>query len=412
MKLIQWITGIVIVQISNLDIERFFNLCRNHNLNLYHFQSTDSHNLFHMYLPHYLRIRPVARKLHIFPKVIQRKGLPFLLTSWNRKRLYCLSLFIGLFTVLLASFRIWNIDISGCKYHTKEAILEFLRDNSICSGTRYYFIDYQQIEDMIRLAYDDISWVSVERKGTNLYIKIQETSSYQANTLMHEPSHLIASGDGIIDSIITRTGIPYVKAGDIVKKGDILISGIIPVIGDYGENKGIHLVKADGDVRIIAEKNYYSILDLCTKTIVLSEYKRTSFSLIGFGYQVDFFIPFRTFEDEYVHYTQDMDYYLNHSLKIPITIRRNTYQKSQTLSRKLSNTDAEAIESKKFHNYLAQFEKKGVLILENNVKIEIGENLCVTKGSILVSQKEEKRRRITDNEWRELESYEYHGNDP
>ena len=43
---------------------------------------------------------------------------------------------------------------------------------------------------------------------------------------------LIAAHDGKVISIVTREGTPQVHAGAKVKKGDVLISGKVEVIGD------------------------------------------------------------------------------------------------------------------------------------------------------------------------------------
>ena len=47
------------------------------------------------------------------------------------------------------------------------------------------------------------------------------------------PSHSSNKGC-VIKEIITRSGTPMVKPGDVVRKGDILVSGIIEVMDDFG----------------------------------------------------------------------------------------------------------------------------------------------------------------------------------
>ena len=42
---------------------------------------------------------------------------------------------------------------------------------------------------------------------------------------------------------------PLVKKGDTVEKGQILVSGAVPVVGDDGETTGYQYQKADADIR-------------------------------------------------------------------------------------------------------------------------------------------------------------------
>ena len=70
------------------------------------------------------------------------------------------------------------------------------------------------------------------------------------------PCHIIAARDGVVRKIEVRTGIPLVKVGDTVKKGDILISGIIPIIGDYEELIRKEAVAAKGEVYLESDFSY------------------------------------------------------------------------------------------------------------------------------------------------------------
>ena len=62
------------------------------------------------------------------------------------------------------------------------------------------------------------------------------------------PNDIVAEKDGRITSIVTRNGVPLVKPGDEVKKGDILVSGKVEVKNDAGEVVNYHYQNADADI--------------------------------------------------------------------------------------------------------------------------------------------------------------------
>ena len=97
-----------------------------------------------------------------------------------------------------------------------------LKEEGIYPGMQKKNVDCQGIVKALRKEYNDIVWVSASLDGSRLKIQIKENedalpiiSSTQTDSL---PADLIASTDGIITNLITRTGIPQVHIGDSVTK--------------------------------------------------------------------------------------------------------------------------------------------------------------------------------------------------
>lgn len=71
--------------------------------------------------------------------------------------------------------------------------------------------------------FEDIAWVGVEQEGTILRI------SFVEKVLPDNPSglcDLVATKDGILSKFIPLSGIPLVKEGDTVTKGQVLVEGV------------------------------------------------------------------------------------------------------------------------------------------------------------------------------------------
>lgn len=442
---LRWLGGSVDVSVGEEQIERFLNLCRNRGLFLYRIRHTETTYRFRMPLADYRQIRPIAKKTGVRPRIVRKSGLPFVIGEWKKKKVFAGGFLLFVTLLFFLTGMVWSIDIEGCGYHTEEALLEFLSEQGVRSGMFYRDLDYKKTEDMIRLAYGDISWVSVERVGTRLHIRLKESQMIETTVAEGEPSHLVASRDGVVTSIVTRKGTPLVKAGDEVKKGDILISGIVTVTGDFDAVVGNHLVCADGDVEVVSELPYYSVREMEYEKKIYSGKKRKSFCLSGFGWRLDFQLlpelpqlPWskgdgaavsgissdgRVAEsfaggkmtkggaDSTDKVTFWQEYRFNKSLAFPISLYRTEYLSYDRMRFRYSEEEVKALEEKKFHDFLAQLEKKGVLIPENNVKIEVAGALCVSEGTVTVKTREERHREITENEWRETEPDEYNGND-
>ena len=61
----------------------------------------------------------------------------------------------------------------------------------------------------------------------------------------------------MIDSMVTRQGTPLVRAGDEIKKGQELVSGIVDITDDSQEVIRYAYVQADADIYIRHTIAYY-----------------------------------------------------------------------------------------------------------------------------------------------------------
>src|SRR5690606_36616212 len=73
---------------------------------------------------------------------------------------------------------------------------------------------------------DGVSWVGVSVEGTKVNIKVVESARAEEKTLKN-PRNLIATHDAVVSYIFAEKGRPVVKTNTHVKKGDVLISGIV-----------------------------------------------------------------------------------------------------------------------------------------------------------------------------------------
>ena len=94
-----------------------------------------------------------------------------------------------------------------------------------------------------------------------MYVKENE-QSVEERPVQNEPCNLLATVSGNVVSIITRNGVPKVKPGDEVKKGDVLVGGEVPVYNDDETIKEYMYVRSDADVRLETELKYHKTLKL------------------------------------------------------------------------------------------------------------------------------------------------------
>lgn len=280
-KVIGWLAGYVTIRLRDGEIERFVNMCRYKEIPLWnvYWDTKRKHLYADISLKNFWRLRPIVRKTHAVPVVVKRHGGPFLLSSIQKRASFFAGLILFLAGIIFLAGRIWGISFEGEQYHTEESLRRFLNESGVYMGMPSKGLSCTELAKQIRRRYQDIGWVSVEKKGSCLFVRLQEVTLMKEKKDASSAADLIAAHDGKVISIVTREGTPQVHAGAKVKKGDVLISGKVEVIGDGDVIQNIRFVRAKGTVVIEGKKEYNKYLSKTYQKHGLEKHKKNVYCL-------------------------------------------------------------------------------------------------------------------------------------
>lgn len=408
-KLFRWIRGYLLIRLKGQSPERFINLCSNRGIFLWNLQNVDGDYECYIMIKDYKKLKPVARKTGTIPLIKRRQGLPFLVQQYKSRKGFLLGILLFCFILYVLSLFIWDISILGGHSYTEEAMIKFLKKNEVYMGIQKKNVDCQEIEELIRGTYRDIGWVSAEIKGTRLIIKITETNMPAPAVTATEPCHIVASKDAIITKIVTRTGTPMVEVGSVVKKGDILVSGVVNIIGDNDILLTKRAVIADADME---GKSYYDYEDTFSLKYTQKQYT----GKIKSGYGLSFFLKkFNLYNPRIMYGKYDIivnesTLHLSDNFYLPLSYLKMNYREYVEVSKIYTKEEALELGKNRLERYLGDLMKQGVVILENKVELSVKNNYCTAKGKIIVEESIKDYKTIDDSEWRSIESDESTGN--
>jgi similar to stage IV sporulation protein len=365
---------------------------------------------FRITIKNFKKLKPIARKTGIVPLITKKIGLPFILHRYRKRKGFALGLLICMVMVYILSLYVWDINLLGNSKYTADTMLQFLQEHDVYAGVQKKKVNCQEIEETIRLAYKDIGWVSAEMKGTRLVIKITETNMPAPAQKAIEPSHMIATKDAIIKSIITRSGKPLVREGSIVKKGDILVSGILPVMDDFGVLMNQHPVLADAD---IVCKTYYEYKEVFPLSYISKNYTQKTKK----GYYVSFLSKkLFLYNPRYSYNTYDIignekTIHITDSFYLPFRYGSITVREYIEEKKTYTKEEAIAIAKLRLEHYFEKLQEQNVIITRNDVKITVENNKCITQGRIHVEEPAWQYKTIIEDEWRLPQTDEHNGND-
>lgn len=239
-----YLLGFVNITVEGFFVERFINNCINNKVFLWSIKRINSTLVTaNIGIAEFKKIRTIARKTKCKVYINSKKGLPIFLNRYRKRKLLLLILIPIFFCVLITSTYIWNIEILGIENIEENEILSQLANEGIDIGKKKSNIDTKTVINNIRLKRSDISWMSIDMKGTNIIVNIVEAEEKPDIIDENEYCNIVAKQKGIITKITADTGTALVKVGDVVEEDDILIGGYME-----GKYTGTRYVHAKGNV--------------------------------------------------------------------------------------------------------------------------------------------------------------------
>lgn len=217
--LFYYILGYVNISIEGYFIERFINICISKNILLWNLKRKKSSFLYaNIGMKDFKKIKQIAKVTKCRVKIEQKRGLPFLLHRYKKRKFFLISLILIVLFIFAISNFVWNVEITGNNTIPTEEIMQNLNENGLKIGVLKQKVDTKQIINTIRLQRDDIAWMGIHLKGTNAIIEIVEADKKPEIIDENEYCNIISDKDGIITKINVQNGTALIKEGDIVKK--------------------------------------------------------------------------------------------------------------------------------------------------------------------------------------------------
>ncbi|MCI8483567.1 MAG: sporulation protein YqfD [Lachnospiraceae bacterium] len=385
---LKFLQGYVKIKLSGYAPERFLNLCSNHNILIWNLEYEEDNYVFCISVRGLKRLKPILRKTRTKFVILERVGLPFLMSRYRKRKLFFAGIFLCCGLLYTMSLFIWKIEIHGNLHETDSNIIKFLEKNQVYHGRLKSKIDCEKIEEELRAGYGDIIWASAKLEGTMLIIDIQENlaANQQASKQAEEdtgPSDLIADKDAVIYSILTRQGTPYVEKGSEVHPGDLLVEGKNPVLNDSGEVASYQYCVSDADILGITQYMYEDQFSMGYEDKVFTGEESAAYGMRLWNLQMKLPHFFRKFSD-YDVITNEYPVKIGETFYLPLLFTKETCKEYKTEKKRYSKQEAEQAARAKLEEFCAELTQKGVQIIENNVMIVTDGKNCTASGTIKV----------------------------
>lgn len=361
--------------------EKMLNICAKNSITLWGSKYVKGKIFSKITIADFLKLRLFLKGTKIRVHIIKKHGLPFIIKRYKRRMGIYFGFIIFALALYFLSQHIWIIEVEGNKKLSETEVLNICYSMGIKEGILSNKINPKIMAQEILLKTDKLSWASLNIEGSKLVVNVSETKKKEGAT---SPTNLKARHDGVITHLDITSGNCVVKIGDTVKKGDLLVSGIIEGASGtrFVEAKGSVIAETEIEINLSEKFKQY----VCFKTGKVKVKKVISF----FGLKIPLYLGKEKGDYESIQKVKTLKVF---DKKLPIVIYTKkfiffkksgvTYSKSQ-LENILNKKLLKELEKEKIYDYTLKNKEFFANSNEVQLKAQIITKKDITKSENLI----------------------------
>ncbi len=226
-QILRWSMGYISFELIGNDPEKFINLAVKNKINLWDLKKYENILCGKILASDYKLLKKLAKSSHSKICLKTKIGFPFFRTKYKKRLGFVVGAILFFLINYLLSLCIWDVKVSGNENIPVQDILNVAKDIGVYPGRLKKDIDFALAEEETMMKLGNIAWISMNSVGSCVEISVKEKIEEPNILKPGEPCNIIATEDGKIDFVEAYKGTACVSSGDVVVKGQLLISGVV-----------------------------------------------------------------------------------------------------------------------------------------------------------------------------------------
>ncbi len=369
------VRGVILFRADGDKIYQFINAVKSEGIICKNQRCRNNSFYGEIYADCWKKLLKIAEFYNITLTIEKKRGMKYKVLRYKKRYGILAGMVLVPLFIFLVSDTVVIIEINGNEKNTDIQILSALEDAGIKKGSRISDVNFQDIENHLRLSLDNVVWTAIRHTGCRVVIDIDESEKEPEILKERISANIIASKDAQIVSVNVLMGQLVKMIDEGVKKGDVIISGI------YSDSKGkINTVHALGNVTgiynesVIFSQNFNDVERNPTGITIKQKY----FEM--FGFRIPLFIKKDLpYDFEYAENISPVMFMEN---QLPFAVINTEYAEYKSTDVIYSQEETEGILMQKIIRYENNF-LKDVEILERDIQ----KNICEDKIEYIVNYK-------------------------
>ena len=175
-------------------------------------------------------------------KVLRAGGILKLADFCRRRKFLVIGAAVLAVVLFVLSLFVWKIEINGTETLNEFMIYQAITEQGVHEGMQKSEIDLHALNRSLLDKFPKIVYANLYFNGVNLVVDIVEGIDVPKMVVEDRAADVVAKADALIEKVTPIKGEAIVEPGDVVKKGDVLISG------QYVAKETVFSTAADGEV--------------------------------------------------------------------------------------------------------------------------------------------------------------------
>lgn len=225
--------GVITVSLEGRHPERLMNMALSRGIYIRNIKPFDEKMVFEIRSSGYEALKAIAAENGYKLSIVSKHGLPVYKSIVKRRVGFILGgLFFVIALYIITSF-IWFVELDGNERIDPERILSAAARHGVRQGAPKWTFNRLWVEEQILRDIGDLSYIKIDIRGVRARIEVVEKIVVPEQEITG-PSDMVAARNGIVEKILVLDGQASVEEGQVVSKGDILISGYVtPILSPY-----------------------------------------------------------------------------------------------------------------------------------------------------------------------------------
>ncbi|MFC4618033.1 sporulation protein YqfD [Camelliibacillus cellulosilyticus] len=342
--------------------ESFINRCVRDGVEIWDIKRIDDNQMVcSIALRDAKRLKPILKATDCRIHFNRRIGWPFFLSRLLSRSGITIGIILCLIILFILSNMVWTIQVSGADPKLEHNIRVILKKMKVHVGAVEFFLPpIENIEAELSSRLHQVTWVGVSKDGTTYHIDVVQKELPKKEKITG-PRDLIATKTATIRNIYVEKGQAAVESDEVVKPGQLLVSG---TIGNEDDPK---FVSAKG--KVIGETWYRSETKVplhteyqtfTGKTYVKKQLKLFNWHVPLWGWKKQ---PFNREEKEVV--TKPFHFLF---WDLPLAYKKVTYRETRMADRTLDEKQAEQIGIESARRHLLENLPKDSKIVSQDIR--------------------------------------------
>ena len=226
--LMNLIRGVVVLRLTGPFPERLINLCAQAGIEFWAMEWLDEHTVRFTTRRYTLaRLEELAREAGYEAVRESSRGLPDFLGRFRTRYAFLIGLAFALCAVSFLSRFVLTVEVSGNQRVPTAVILSQLRRLGVRPGVYGPSLNRKQLVQEALLELEDLSWMAINLHGTRVEVVVRESIKQPERLDESGYFDIVSQADGVVIHLEPEQGEAAVQEGDVVARGDVLISGTV-----------------------------------------------------------------------------------------------------------------------------------------------------------------------------------------